>query len=184
MMRVYYDTQGHIEFTLKVEKGFEPQVDLAFIEVPDQQLNPMFWKVIEGELVQTDVLTDDLRSAFIERIQSARGEIRKLFITQLPGQDLVYMNKERQALAFLADPEADSMQYRAIHREVGITAPTAYEVAQVYLNKADLLDQASGVIEEATLGAIAIVEVAETVAEAEAAIASMNATLEAISGLA
>lgn len=95
----------------------------------------------------------------------ARGE----HITELPGQQMLYMHKEREAVGILASVEGD---YPLLSAEVGITADTLENVAQVILFTADLWTGLAATLETTRLGAIedigAAVDVAEVYAIVEA----------------
>jgi len=63
------------------------------------------------------------------------GDARKQIITDIAGQQMIYIFKHFEAQAFLADPQvATAETCPFIFAEVGITAPTAAEVAQVFAN--------------------------------------------------
>ena len=70
----------------------------------------------------------------IARINAASGLARQRYITTSPGQDMIYIAKEREALAFLAASTDDLTTYPLLAAEVGVTALTAWELAQVWAN--------------------------------------------------
>ena len=74
----------------------------------------------------------------IERVTRRVDAARRLFITPIAGQEMIYLGKEAEARAYLsAEPEpVDLTDYPFIASEVGVTAPDAHGVAQVYLNLA------------------------------------------------
>ena len=74
------------------------------------------------------------KATAIARINAASGLARQQFITTCPGQDIIYIATEREALAYLAAPTADLTAYPLLAAEVGVTAPTAWELAQVWAN--------------------------------------------------
>lgn len=175
-MRVYYDDAGRILFTAKVSGGFNPPGQ--YIEVDDTaEVDPARHGVSDGELVELTLLTPERRDVLLDEIRRARGEARARFITVLPGQEMVYLEKRAEAEAFLAHPAPTPALFPMVFSEVGITAPTAAEVAAVWLNMSDLWRTASTVIEAATLKADGIVRAATLASEAEAAVAEMRATL-------
>lgn len=177
-MRVYFDPlDGRVLYTFK---GLESRAPLSgdFIEVADQLLDPLeSWKVQGGQLVMTSISGITLRK--IDEVNQAIGAIRMTFITQLPGQDLIYKEKELEAVRFLSfDPTpTDLTQYPFLAAEVGSTAPTAFEVAQVYLNLAAQLRQVGSILEQARIGAIVLLEQATTEAETQAIMAGFHASL-------
>ena len=75
-----------------------------------------------------------VRASALNTVSQVLTDARKRFITDLPGQDMIYLRKEQEAKAFLlANPTpSDLTPYPFIANEVGVTAPTAYGVAQVF----------------------------------------------------
>lgn len=61
------------------------------------------------------------------------GRVRQNFITSLPGQDMIYLRKEQEARAYLLDEDPVLSQYPMIAAEIGVTAETAYQIAQIWL---------------------------------------------------
>ena len=90
---------------------------------------------------------------------------------------MVYLEKRNEAAAFLSDPDPTPEAFPMVYAEVGITAPTAYEVAQIWLGMSDVWRMASTAIEAATLRAAALVAEAESVDQLTAAMAQMHAEL-------
>ena len=75
-----------------------------------------------------------LRGPYIAEVNEVIGNIRLLYITDAPGQEMIYSAKEAEAIAFLAEDPAptDLTPYPFIAAEVGSTASTATEVATVF----------------------------------------------------
>lgn len=71
----------------------------------------------------------------IARMNASIGAIRMRFITSLPGQDMIYKAKEDEARLYLSlDPAPETLaDFPFIAAETGVLAPTAYEVAQIWL---------------------------------------------------
>lgn len=129
-----------------------------------------------------------LRAEVIHRINVARGETRKRFITAIPGQDMVYLEKERTARAWMAEymtlgEEPDPALYPAIIAEVGLTGETAYQVAYVYIHMAEQWRQLSPLIERVSIKYLNLAEAlpddASLRALPEAHLLEMDATLTA-----
>jgi hypothetical protein len=95
----------------------------------------------------------------IDKINTYAGQVRLKFITNLPGQDLIYKAKEEEALRYLTtDPAPLTLvDFPMISAEVGVSAPTAYELAQLWANLSVMWRVASGEIEARRLTAIASV---------------------------
>ena len=102
------------------------------------------------------------RVAAVAAINAAAGPIRRLYVTDIPGQEALYLMKEAEARAWVASADPDPMQFPLISAEVGITAPSADEVAQVYLNLAGIYTAAAAQLETVRLGHIAQAEAAPT----------------------
>lgn len=179
-MLVYYDNvTGAIEYTLKLSLHCPPPPG-DYIEVDDIELDPLQFHVVDGFLELREVPTDAQRAAAQETIQRLRGDLRARHITVLPGQDMVYLVKRAEAIDFLAHPDPTPALFPDVYNEVGVTAATAYEVVQVWLNMNDMWRQISRVIEKATLKASDLVGAATSTAQIDAAIAQMQADLVAL----
>lgn len=114
-----------------------------------------------------------------DRINQIAGEVRARFVTVIPAQDMVYLLKEAEARAFLADAAPVLANYPFIAAEIGITGITAEEVAQVYVNLAAILRATAAQLETARLGTIAAIEVAADAAAIDAALGGYLSALEA-----
>lgn len=181
-MRIYYHEDGRIDCILEINGAFQPKITLPYLEVPNGTVaNPLQHEVIDGELVARVTLTEDLRSASLEKITQARGKARLLYVTDLPLQGSVYEEKRRDALAFFEHPAPTEELFPEVYNEVGVTAPSAEEVALVWLHMNDRWKAASRFIEKATLTASNSVLAATTVAEAELALSTMHSLLSTLS---
>lgn len=99
-----------------------------------------------------------------QRVATITSNVRRKFIPSIVGQEITYSEKEKQALAFLSqetEPASDDSDYGFIFGEVGITAETAYQVAQVILYKADILRQVGPMIEHIRLKATNAISIAQ-----------------------
>ena len=105
------------------------------------------------------------RAEITTRISAARSAM----ITTLPGQQMIYLAKEAEAARYISDPAPDLATYPLLAAEIGITAPDAWQLAQIWLGMADLWRQAAAQLEALRLGTAAAVEAAGTVAEGDAA---------------
>lgn len=114
------------------------------------------------------------RSLAIARVNASAGKLRLKVYTDIPGQDALYLEKRAEAKAYLAlsaEP-AGLEDFPLIANEIGpgLTARTAYELAQVWLNRSHLFKQIGGATEKARLrAAYAIAEAGD-----EAAIARIE----------
>lgn len=106
------------------------------------------------------------RASAVAAINAVRGEMRSRFLTQLPGQDMVYLEKVAEARDWLAasasGAEPNPAEFPHLSAEVGVTAPDADAVAQVYLNLAAQFRHISAVIEGCAMRALVLADAAET----------------------
>lgn len=122
----------------------------------------------------------EARAAAIARINSAADSLRRLHVTAITGQDMIYLRKEAEARAWLADPAPDLAAYPLIAAEVGVTAPTAHELAQLWLNMAALWVAIAAPLETARLSGIDAVERAADPADLPTIVATTEAAIAAI----
>lgn len=104
--------------------------------------------------------------------------LRKNFITDMPGQEMIYLRKEQEGLAYLAlteEPEDLSM-FPLIATEVGITAPTAFQVATIWAQLSSMWVTAAAQLEQVRLGTAAQISVSSTFEE----LTSLKAVIEAM----
>ena len=113
-----------------------------------------------------------LRRDAVNRINELCGQVRARFVTVIPAQDMIYLEKASEGRRFLAeypDPESQpaevdpdpSMGFPFISREVGITAATGFEVAMFYVQGAAQFRYVGAAIEAIRLGSVQAVEAAE-----------------------
>ncbi|WP_104019130.1 hypothetical protein [Roseovarius nitratireducens] len=124
---------------------------------------------------------------FAEALPSAKREIvllvrqkRLEFITDLPAQVEVYKKKEAEARAYLVDPAPDLADYPRLSDEIGITAPTAQDLATLWVAMADAWDAADRTVERARMEAKAALAGATTTAEVDAAMTALRVALDAV----
>lgn len=101
------------------------------------------------------------------RLASTITAARSAVITVLPGQDMIYQAKEAEARAWIAAPALDLADYPLLSAEIGLTAPDAHSLAQLWLNMAQLWRQAAAELEALRLGIGAQIDAAGTVEEVE-----------------
>ncbi len=177
-MLVYHDADGRITCTMRLANGFAaPPGD--HIAVPDgtDPGDPRRWIVADGALVPVADVPEDLRAEATATANRMAGAARGQFITDIPGQQMIYQAKEAEARAYAADPDPDLSAYPLIAAEVGITAPDAWGVAQVWLNMAALWTATAAALEAARLTATAAIAEAGTMATIDAALAALETAL-------
>lgn len=77
-----------------------------------------------------------------DRINDRVGQLRKQIYTDIPGQDALYLEKRAEAVAYVAEARgrgepATLTDYPLLANEVGLTAPTPWTLAQLWLNRSD-----------------------------------------------
>lgn len=142
---------------------------------------PAFLAMAPTAYTEPDNL-DDQRKAALLLIRDMVGAVRRLFITDLPGQEMVYMAKEAEARAYAALSSAppDLTNFPLLAAEVGITAPTAAELAALWLAMASAWRAVAAQIEPLRLTASASVIAATSEGQINTAIASLSASLAAV----
>ena len=122
------------------------------------------------------------RDAGIDRINAAIAGVRKRFVTDIPGQEALYLEKRDEAVAYLAEtPEPATLaDYALLASEVGITAPDAYTLSQVWINRAHLFRVVGGLTENLRMTAINVVMGATDDAAITAALEAFQQSLTAI----
>ncbi|WP_321829737.1 hypothetical protein [Thalassovita sp.] len=134
-------------------------------------------QVLTRSAASKSAILNSQKQAAQEALAVAVGETRARFITSIPGQELTYIEKERQALAFLAataepDPAdpADAAAFAFVFQEVGITGQTALKVAQLIAFKAEQWRGLGPLIERERLAASAAIDAAQDQGQIEAAL--------------
>lgn len=113
-----------------------------------------------------------------EEIDRRAGELRARFITDVPGQQAVYMMKLAEARAYLVDQNAAAPHIAAEAQALG---QTAAQVAAAVVATADTWNTVlSPAIEAARLGGKAAVDVAVDQAGVSEALSAAVATLAGI----
>lgn len=179
-MRLYYDeTTGAAQFTMRADPESSLFPPGAYIEVPEDFSEPLAGlSVVNGQAIRSDMT--EVRASGIAAVNSLVNEVRKTFVTDLVGQEMVYLRKEQEARAFIADPAPDLAAYPFISAEVGITPPggTALDVAQTYLAMSAQWQAIGAALEQIRLGAIGQIEAAATEDAITAAVSAVQTALE------
>lgn len=114
--------------------------------------------------MQADRL-DRAKAAAQARLIGVMSAARLAFVTLLPGQDMVYLAKETEARAWVGEVSPDLADYPLLSAEVGITAPDADQLAQLWLNMASLWRGAAAELEGLRLSTQAAIAAAGSEAE-------------------
>lgn len=116
------------------------------------------------------------------RVLQAVRTVRLKLVTELPGQETIYTDKEAEAARYmkLLLPPQNLDEFPFIKQEIGVTGQSANEIAQIWLNLADIFRQAGSVTEGARKKAVTAIAAAQNttqIAAAETALASAMAAL-------
>lgn len=178
-MLLYYDRESRKAlYTLRSESEFRPAGD--FVEIPDDFAEDLAsLEVIDGVALVVDLAP--VRAAAIGRINTRSGEARSRYITTTPGQEMIYLRKETEAARFITDgAPADLTDFPFLLAEIGITTPTADELAQLWLNLAHLWRQVGSQIETLRLGAIRDIVAATDARVVESVLSDFDMQLDAL----
>jgi hypothetical protein len=173
MTLVFYRPDRTVAFTADGDE-VPPALDMTGLSVltTEEPLGDLAaWEVVEGALVLVSLepARARARAALAGWITAARNQL----ITDLPGQDMVYLAKEAEARAWTSAVSPDLADYPLISAEVGITAPDADQLAQLWLNMAALWRSAAAGLEALRLSTQAAIEAAQSPAEITAALAAL-----------
>lgn len=158
----------------------------AFIEYPPCPGNTFVWTGTEWADPRTEQEILDQEQEELTRakaqaivlVNDYSGEVRRKFVTDIPGQEALYLLKEREARDWLSAEGPNLTDYPLIAAEVGITGETPDQVAQVYLNLGAIFLQAAAALEQVRLSKIAAIEAAQTSEDIEAVISDFPALIE------
>ncbi|QNG62644.1 hypothetical protein B1VFA_109 [Rhizobium phage B1VFA] len=107
------------------------------------------------------------------KVDVQAGQLRSLYITTIPGQDMVYMEKRIEAELVVADPALGETLAVAeiphVAREAAASGVSRFDKAVEILTIANLWKQIFPMIEERRLSVKSAIDAAATVAEARAA---------------
>ncbi len=126
-------------------------------------------QLITAEAKAAQALTE-AKTAARARLFAEVEAICRLLVTPLPGQDMIYLAKQAEARAWIADPVPNPTDYPLLCAEVGITAPDAHSLAQLWLNMAALMISEGARLEALRLSVGNAIDAAQTVEDVEAEI--------------
>jgi hypothetical protein len=92
------------------------------------------------------------RAAAVTRINARTDATRRRFYTAIAGQDALYLEKRAEALAYIREAEqsgepATLEDYPLLANEVGVTAPTPWQLAQIWLHLSEAFKAIGGATE-------------------------------------
>ena len=123
---------------------------------------------------------DEARAGVIDAINAAIGTARVRYFTNIAGQEMLYLEKRSEAKAYASlDPEPETLaDFPLLAAETGVTAPTAWQLAQIWLNMGAALIAAAAGLERARMTAIMAIEAAADEAAIEAAVAAFRTAIQ------
>ena len=180
-MRVYYDPVTFaVTNTYDGPDEYVPKSGV-WIEVPAQDFGELVGLTVVGNAVVRSDLAP-IKANATQKINDLAGAKRRTFITALPGQEMLYLKKEAEAASYVAlSPEpSDLTDFPLMAAEVGagLTAPTAYQLAQIWLYMGHEWKIAAGQIETARLGAVYAIEGTATEAAIDAVLTAYRAVMQ------
>ena len=130
------------------------------------------WRVIDGELVKYNI--EPIRQSALNKLNERMAEMRSQLVTSLPGQDMVYIRKEEEAKSYLNSIAPVLEDYPLIAAEIGITADTAYQIAQIWMAMSHFWISAAADLEGLRMRIGNAIAQAETEEEIETALSILN----------
>jgi hypothetical protein len=107
------------------------------------------------------------KSNAVAEVNRAVGQARLSHLTDIPGQQAIYAEKATEAAAYVAmDPPPKTLDdFPLLAAEVAITAPDAWQLAQIWLNMQTQLRRVGAQSEQLRLGTQKAIESAPTAAD-------------------
>ena len=174
-MRIFATSNSEGMHTGFFEEGFSNIIPADAFEVTEDQRqellsNPeLIW--LEGQLIEAEKPSsylDDQKAILRRSVDQAAETERLKYITPGNGQAMTYQQKVTEAQAFKAATNPKASDYPMLSSEVGITAETIDEVADVVLAAFAQWQQIGAMIESIRLGAKRDIDASEVEAEARA----------------
>lgn len=175
-MRLYYDAATGVPgFTFDGPSEIAPPGDFIECNIDGPVEG---YRVVDGALVEDNI--EPRRNDARLSVEEVLGRARRSFITDLPGQGMIYLDKEQEAKRYLAlDPEpSDLTDFPWIYSEIGITGQTAYQVAYVFSYKASLWRHVGPILEALRLEVGGRIDAAQGQADLDAALTYLKTELE------
>jgi len=116
-------------------------------------------------LVITAVTRAEIEAHLHNQVDAQAGEVRKLFITEVPGQEMTYLRKEAEARKYLDDQHPSAANYPLLTAEAAATNQEVANLAQTVIANADAWAIAGAQIEALRVSAKDAISRAESVAE-------------------
>lgn len=139
---------------IDLDRRFPPDFVAALVECDDDV--QCGWVYGEGDFLMPQPTPEDLssvKSALKQAVDAGAETERLKYITPGEGQAMTYQQKVTEAQAFKAAANPKAADYPILSSEVGITAPTLDEVADIVLAAFAQWQQIGAAIEAIRLGA-------------------------------
>lgn len=149
----YFDGQGFALFPMAKPSEFH-RFDRALLLWVDDRNQAELAAALQGAKLNA-----------VQRVNAGCAAARTQFMTDIPGQEMIYLTKEAEALRYLSDPQPDLTAYPLLTAETGITAPTADQLAQIWANMGALWRSAAAISERVRMTALIAIEAAQSEAE-------------------
>lgn len=116
------------------------------------------------------------------QINQTIDRARRMFITPIIGQEMIYLEKESEARRYIAaNPEPITLtEYPFIAAETGVTADTPYEVAQLYLNLGSQWRAVGAALENIRQTQITAVDAATTISQVTTAVSTAQTSVDVL----
>ena len=100
-----------------------------------------------------------------DQVNKRAGDLRKRIYTDIAGQDTLYLEKRAEAVAYVAATQVQGEpltleDYPLIENEVGITATTPWQLAQIWLHRSDQFKSVGAATERLRMRALIAVDAA------------------------
>lgn len=128
------------------------------------------WSQMIGAEARAAEALAEAKAAARAALTHAIDQARRQLVTDLPGQQMIYLAKEAEARAWLAEPQPDLAAYPLLSAETGLTAPDPDTLAQIWLNLAAIWRQEAARLEALRLATAAAIETARTPEAVQAAL--------------
>lgn len=127
-----------------------------------------------SQLVTAADKLEAAKAAALEQLDAVIAAQRRALITDLPGQDAIYLAKEAEARAWLAAVVPDLGDYPLLQAEVGITAPDVDALAALWLDMAGQWRVAAAQLEARRFAGRQAIDQATTLAAVHAAVTGLG----------
>jgi hypothetical protein len=177
---VYFDPETGTVTGIMNNTELQPETGstVLFLDGPWIEDRPEDWRVIDGELVLVSL--EGIKRKRLAEISEWIGSKRREYITDIPGQEMIYQAKVEEAKAYVQmDAEPESLEeFPFLAQEVGVTAPSAWGLAQLWLFMSSHWRSVASELERLRLTASRDVQEAGSSEEIELILSGLKAALE------